>query len=249
MLKLKKPLFLVITVLIFGVVSVTGCTSTDPTAAVIAAIDIIDSTGFHGISEEIEAANSMEDISSRTKGKVENAVTISSAVTWPDELTEVEAAFIADAEGIIEALDSADLEAAKGYSLSAHGTQHDLSHETYEWLASQVGKASGSAAIIAAIDIIDGTGFHDISEEIEAANSMEDISSRTKGKVENAVTISSAVTWPDELTEVEAAFIADAEDIIEALDSADLEAAKGYSLSAHGTQHDLSHETYEWLLK
>ena len=39
-----------------------------------------------------------------------------------------------DAKGIIEALDSADLIAAKRYSHGAHGTQHDLSHEAYEWL-------------------------------------------------------------------------------------------------------------------
>ncbi|MHC4541100.1 MAG: hypothetical protein ACYS74_15175, partial [Planctomycetota bacterium] len=47
-----------------------------PTVQMLAAIDIIDSTGFHGIQEAIEAAMTMADVSPRTQGNVEKALTV-----------------------------------------------------------------------------------------------------------------------------------------------------------------------------
>ncbi len=237
-------------------VDVLGYAQTLPTeiitqakADIMAAIDLIDSTGFHGISTAIEEATTFEEVSSRTKGSVEKSITAANAIAWPTELAEAQAAFLADAEALVEALDAADLAAAKEASLSVHGTQHDFSNGTYEWLGSQVGKASGSGAVMAAIDLIDSTGFHGISTAIEEAATFEEVSSRTKGSVEKSITAANAVAWPTELAEVQAAFLADAEALVEALDAADLAASKEASLSVHGTQHDLSHETFEWLVK
>ncbi len=215
----------------------------------MAAQDIIDSTGFHGISTAIEEATTFEEVSSRTKGSVEKALTAANAVSWPDELEEAKAAFAADAQALIAALNAADLAAAKEAAHGAHGTQHDLSNGAYEWLDSQIGKASGSGAVMAALDIIDATGFHGISTAIEEATTFEEVSSRTKGGVEKALIAAKAVAWPGELTEAHAAFVADAEALVEALGAADLAAAKEASHGAHGTQHDLSSGAYEWLAK
>jgi len=220
---------------------------TQSKADVMAAIDIIDATGFHGISEAIGEATKFEEVSSRTKGSVEKALTAAAAITWPAELADVQKSFSFDVESLIAALDAADLEGAKVTSDAIHGSQHDLSHDSYEWLGSRVGTASGNDAILAALDIIDSSGFHGISEAIEEATKFEDISSRTKGTVEKALTAANAVTWPKELAEVQALFVADAEALIAALDGADLAGAKEASHGIHGTQHDLSHEAYEWL--
>ncbi len=163
----------------------------------MAAQDVIDSTGFHAMSTAINEAATIGDVSSRTKGNVEKALTVANAVSWPEELHEIEAVFASDAEALIAALDAADLDGAKTAVTAIHSSQHDLSHDAFVWLGSQEGEASGVTAVMAAQDIIDSTGFHAMSEAINEAATIGDVSSRTKGNVEKALTAANAVSCPE----------------------------------------------------
>ncbi|MEE8398927.1 MAG: hypothetical protein V3S89_07965 [Desulfobacterales bacterium] len=214
---------------------------------VMAALDIIDSTGFHGISTALNAAAVFADVSTRTQGSVEKALTVSKVVHWPAELAAVALAFETDAQTLIDALVAEDLAASQAVGDAIHSSQHDLSHDAYEWLETQEGEFSGTGAVMAALDIIDSTGFHDISTALNAAAVFADVSTRTQGNVEKALTASKAVAWPIELAVEAAAFETDAQTLIDALAAEDLAAAQAAGGAIHSSQHDLSHEAYEWL--
>jgi cytochrome c oxidase subunit 2 len=215
--------------------------------AVLAAIDIIDSTGFHGMQEEIQAAAAFEDVSSRDLGKVEKALSVALVVTWPSEISADAELFIADAGTLVDALGAADLVASQTAAEAIHGSQHDLSYGVYHWLGEQSGSADGTGAVIAVIDIIDSAGFHGMQEEIEAAQSMEDVSPRDLGKVQNAIAAAELVTWPGSLNDAAQDFLADAQVLADALDQGDLAAAQAAAGGIHHTQHSLSNEVYAWL--
>lgn len=220
-------------------------------ASVMAAQDIIDSSGFHGMSETIAEAASMEDISPRTVGSVEKALWASQASAYPEFLGEVRAAFQGDAESLIAALNDGDLEAAKEASEAIHGSQHELSEGAFAWLADQVGEPGEgllpAMSVIAAQDIIDGSGFHGLSEMIAGAESMEDVNPRTVGTVEKALWVSRAASYPESISEALAAFQEDAQALIEALSAGDLDVAKSASHDIHETQHELSNQAFEYI--
>jgi len=214
---------------------------------VMAALDIIDSTGFHGISTALNDATVFADVSTRTQGSVEKALTVSEIIHWPLELAAVAVVFESDAEALIDALVDGDLTAAQAAGEAIHSSQHDLSHEAYEWLEMEVGSFSGASAVMAALDIIDSTGFHGISTALNAATVFADVSTRTQGSVEKALTVSEAVAWPTELAAKALVFETDAEALIDALVAEDLAAAQTAGDAIHSSQHDLSHDAYEWL--
>jgi heme/copper-type cytochrome/quinol oxidase subunit 2 len=220
----------------------------DP-AAVLAAIDVIDSTGFHGMTEEIANASSFEEISPRNLGRVQNAWYAGLVVIWPGEVASQAQTFLADAKALVEALNTADLEASIAAAEAIHGSQHDLSHEIYHWLGGQGASAIGVGAIVSAIDIIDSSGFHGMSEEIEAAAGMKDISPRNLGTVESALAAAGLVNWPAGLLDFADDFIASASSLALALESGDLESAKEAAGDVHHSQHDLSNAVYAWLFE
>jgi heme/copper-type cytochrome/quinol oxidase subunit 2 len=215
--------------------------------AVLAAIDIIDSTGFHGMQEEIEAATAFEEVSPRTLGRVENALTAGLVVNWPVAFSVNAETFFADATALVEALGGGDLEACKEAAAAIHASQHDLSHAAYHWLGENSGSATGIGAVISAIDIIDTVGFHGMQEEIQAAQSMAQVSPRDLGRVQNAMIAAQLIAWPSALADPAQAFIADTQSLAEALEAGDLAAAQTAVGGVHHTQHDLSHAVYEWL--
>lgn len=215
--------------------------------AVVAAQDIIDSTGFLGMAEEIEAAETMADVNPRSLGKVQKALAVARAVTWPDTSGDQAQAFKADAEALVKALDAGDLAGAKTAAEAIHGSQHDLSHGVYEWASAEVQDTPGTGAIVKAIDIIDSTGFHGMGHEIEKAETMADVNPRNLSKVRKALTVAQMAAWPDELVDQVQAFTTDAEFLAKALDTGDLAGAKAAAKAVHGSQHDLSHGVYEWL--
>jgi heme/copper-type cytochrome/quinol oxidase subunit 2 len=106
---------------------------------VLAVIDLVDSAGFHGMAEEIEAAESVEDVNPRSLGTVENVLTAARAVAWSDELTESVDTFTGSLETLAAALGGTvggtDLEGMKEAAGPVHETQHGLSHDVYQWLA------------------------------------------------------------------------------------------------------------------
>jgi hypothetical protein len=217
------------------------------TYSVLAAIDIIDNTGFHAIQEEILVATSFEEVSPRNLGRVENALVSGLVVTWPTAFSTDTNTFLSDAKALLDALTAGDLETSKAAAADVHASQHDLSHAVYHWLGEQSGSANGIGAVISVIDIIDGTGFHGIQEEIEAAQSMEEVSPRDLGRVLNALVAAQLVAWPSPLNEAAQGFITDAQALADALETGDLASAQDVAGDAHHTQHDLSNDVYVWL--
>ena len=102
------------------------------TAAVLLGMYVVDSFGFHGIEEAYIEATEVGDGDAGQVAKVLAAV---DAVDWPDELSEVAAAFRGDVAGLHEALEAGDLEGARHGLEAVHGSQHGLSNGVYAWLA------------------------------------------------------------------------------------------------------------------
>ncbi len=138
-----------------------------------------------------------------------------------------------------------DLEFAVAGKADGVGLWYQDEHFYLEVL--QPDKAALVAQILAAIDIIDTTGFHDMSEEIEAAQTMAEVSPRNLGKVQKALIVTLAVAWPKDLAGAAVLFEDSAQALVDALTSEDLAAAKTAAAEVHNTQHDLSHVVYEWL--
>ena len=218
--------------------------------AVQSSIDMIDSAGFHDMATNI--AN--EEISSRYLGTVQNVLTTVDLVSWPNALLKEVATFRSPISDLVIALSENDVEGAKEASAEVHHTQHDLSHGVYDWLSAQekagwiykVEKFGGALAIVrvqSAIDMINNVGFHGMATNI--AN--EEISSRYLGQVQHTIYVVRSLPWPTELTEETKTFLTDLQGLEGALDTNDLDIAKETSEAVHGSQHDLSHEVFEWL--
>lgn len=217
---------------------------TDQVDAMLAAIDIIDSAGFHAMAEEIAEASSMEEVSPRSAGRVENARIAATVVEWPGELSGTARAFRADAQALVAALEAGELEAAREASGAIHGSQHDFSHAAYEFFAANAGAAGGLGAMLAAQDVIDSSGFHGMAHDLEHAASMQDVNPRYLSTVEKALISAKLVSWPSALAEASEMAISDLEGLAEALESGDLQSAQAASGAVHASQHALSHDVY-----
>ncbi len=101
-------------------------------AAVLTAIDFVDTAGFHGMSEALEEG----EFTGREAGAVEKVMTAMTAIAWPHELEEIGAAFLADLEALHEALEAEDVEGSAAAAHTVHESQHDFSHDVYAFLNS-----------------------------------------------------------------------------------------------------------------
>lgn len=121
-------------------VSLAGCGDNgggDTVAGrVLAAIDTIDTTGFHGIAEDLNEATTFAEVSPRIQGNVEKALIASTVVSWPVDVAAAAQVFETDAQAIIDALVAEDLAAAQTAGDAVHHSQHELSAAAYEWLDS-----------------------------------------------------------------------------------------------------------------
>jgi plastocyanin len=218
--------------------------------AVQSSIDMIDSAGFHDMATNIAAG----EISSRYLGTVQNVLTVVDAVEWPNSLLTEAASFRSALSDLVTDLTENDEEAAIESSEAAHHTQHDLSHGVYEWLSAQekagwiynvgnLGEALANVRIQSAIDMINNVGFHDMATNIAAG----EISSRYLGKVQNTIYVVRSLPWPADLTEKVKTFLTDLQGLEGALLTNDADLAVETSDVVHGSQHDLSHEVYNWL--
>jgi len=113
-------------------------------ATVLAAIDIADTSGFHGLQTDMEAAT---EINSRWAGTVNKALQAVSVAAWPPELASAAATVKADLEAAAAALAADDLAAATAAVTLVHGSAHGLSNDTYAWLALQAGKLAGTERV------------------------------------------------------------------------------------------------------
>ncbi len=95
----------------------------------IAGIDLINTSGFHAMEEDIEAAQSMDDVSSGNLGRTKNTLAAVRAVSWPEELGEPLHHFEESTQALADALSVGDLQAAK----EASGEIHDVTCHSVPW--------------------------------------------------------------------------------------------------------------------
>lgn len=219
----------------------------DTVAGTMAAIDLIDSAGFHDMAQDLAEAT---EINPRYASKVTNVLAATLVADWPEDIAGEVEAFAADLDALKTALEAEDLEGARAAGEAVHDTQHDLSVGAYAWLAGQSGALVSASTDIqaitsmAAVDIVDSAGFHDMAEDLAETT---EINARYAGKVGNVITATTVAAWPDEAEEAVDALLADLEALKTALDAEDLEGARVASEAVHDSQHDFSVAVYSWL--
>ncbi|MEE8443543.1 MAG: hypothetical protein V3S37_07320, partial [Dehalococcoidia bacterium] len=197
--------------------------------------------------QEIEAAISSEDISSRDAGTVHKVRMVVAALGWPTDISQEARALLDTLAALDEALIKADLAAAKEAAEEVHSTQHDLSVATYDWLGNQKTTGSDVSAVLGAIDLIDTAGFHGMSGAHGAATSHEEISTRDGGTIKHVLAAADAVMWPSDIQAEAQVFLHDMAEHDAAMDAADLTRCQAAAEAIHHTQHDLSQAVYGWL--
>lgn len=212
----------------------------------VAAIDMVDSAGFHGIANDLAEAT---EISSRLAGTMGKVLVAAEAAVWPAAVSTELDVFMADLAALKAALEADDLEQARTASQAIHGSQHDLSNAVYAWLGAEPSGTHGSvdldlACTIAALDIVDSAGFHGIATDLAEAT---EISSRLAGSMGKVLSAARAAAWPADVRVEASQFIADLTALKAALEADDLEQARTASEAIHGSQHDLSKATYGWI--
>jgi hypothetical protein len=122
-----------------AVVVLSGCSTSNESAAILAPVTLIDGAGFHGMDTALAASGGTID--PQWLGKTRNARIAVASTTWPDELEAQAQAFVDAAAKLQAALESDDVAAAAAPAHDAHETQHDLSADTYNYLAGKAGIA------------------------------------------------------------------------------------------------------------
>lgn len=112
----------------------------DDRAGMLAALAIIDGSGFHALSERLTGPNPAIDPSDL--GHVRHARIAAASVTWPDEIRKKSQAFEATTEVLADALERDNVAAAAKAVLEAHAAYHALSDAGWEYLADRAGVPS-----------------------------------------------------------------------------------------------------------
>lgn len=112
------------------------------TAGVVAAIDVIDTAGFHMMSEAIENGT-IEPTYLQTVDKV---LSVSKSTVWPQSLSEAAATFNRDLGTLKQGLEENNLDLAIEGVEALHASQHDLSMKAYAWLGGQEAEGHGGGA-------------------------------------------------------------------------------------------------------
>ncbi|MEZ4503701.1 MAG: hypothetical protein R3C39_13830 [Dehalococcoidia bacterium] len=211
---------------------------------ILVALSLADAVGFHEIDETLNGDSPA--IEASWLGATNNARTAVAALTWPADLADHAAEFVAAAGDLATALEADDPEAAASLATAAHEAQHHLTDMAYDYLAAHPDSATMSqphaAGMLSALSVIDGVGFHGIDE---ALNDGEPVDPEWLGSTQHAATAVSAVIWPADLSEAADTFISAANDLASALEADDAEAAAPLATAAHEAQHELSHGGYE----
>jgi heme/copper-type cytochrome/quinol oxidase subunit 2 len=159
-----------------------------------------------------------------------------------------------DLQGLEGALSTNDADLAVETSHAVHGSQHDLSHDAYQWLAHRegdstvytdgaVGEMIATISVQSAADFAASLGSHAMAGSIADG----EVSPRYLGTVNNGITVMSSTTFPEELhhsaTELHEAL----GELAEALEANDMDAMVETSELAHGADHHFRDAAYEWL--
>ncbi len=134
-----------------GVERVADQLTADPAAVarmamvgqVVAAIAVLDNSGFHDMDEAINNTNTAP---SGSLGRVRRARLITAAVMWPPAAQESARKLQGELGALLTALQNEDLQAAKGPVHEVHEIAHDLSDMVYTWLGEVGGLATSTSS-------------------------------------------------------------------------------------------------------
>jgi hypothetical protein len=205
----------------------------------IGALLLIDNAGFHGMDEGLNGE--APEIDAAWLGRAQKARIAAQAVVWAPSTEAAAHAFIEATTALEAALEADDAAAAAPLATAAHETQHELSHLAYEAIEGAPASASGGGAALAALNLVDGAGFHGMDEDL---NGGEPIDASWIGKVSRARIAAQAVAWPGESQAAADAFVEAALALEAALEADDAAAAAPLAIAAHETQHTLSGRAY-----
>ena len=121
----------------------SGCSTSNEPAEVLPAVALIDGAGFHGIDTAL--AEPGAKIDAQWLGNTRNARIAVASTSWPDELKPEARAFVDAAARLQAALETDDAAAAAAPAHDTHEAQHDLSADTYNYLAGKAGIAVPTA--------------------------------------------------------------------------------------------------------
>src|SRR5215216_1932709 len=107
----------------------SACSASSEPAGTLAAVNVIDGVGFHGIDTALAASRAAIDAA--WLGKTRNARIAAASTSWPDELDAEAKAFVTAAAQLQTALENDDAGAAAAPAHEAHETAHDLSVTAY----------------------------------------------------------------------------------------------------------------------
>lgn len=224
----------------------TGPSDADLAISALVAIDMIDGAGFHDMAKELAEAT---EVNPRFAGKVANSNAVVQRTEWDDSLQALATALQDELTAFEAALRAGDLETSRTIAEAVHDAQHDLSVETYAYLAKArpVGADDGDASLvslIAAIDVIDSGGFHDMAKTLAEAT---EVNPRFAGTTEKALTAAKLAGWGSDLRAEGERVTADLNALLVALKSEDVKASAEAAEAVHDSQHDASKATYAWL--
>jgi hypothetical protein len=187
----------------------------------LAALLHIDSAGFHGMDEALNGDAPV--IETSWLGRATRARVAAEAIVWPAELQPAADALVEHVAALEAALDADDPVAAAEPAAAAHEAQHDLSHSAYEAIEAVPASASDAGAILAALVLIDGAGFHGMDEGLNGA--APEIDPSWLGDVTSARVAAQAIAWPGESQAAANAFVDAALSLEAALEADDASAA------------------------
>jgi hypothetical protein len=226
--------------------AVVVASETRQAAVTLAVLHSVASRDFHGLAGELATAS---EINPRWVGVARTTLTVVAASPWTDELVPAAETLLAALSALADALEADDLVAARAAAEATHDAEHDFIDAGYAWLRDAgppdvADSGAAPLAVLAAIDVVDGVGFHDLAHDVATASEPNP---RWGRSAERALIALGAVAWPAPLDDDAASLAVDIQAFLDALGADDLAAAGAVAEALHDGQHDLSEAAYDWL--
>src|SRR3990170_3763276 len=211
----------------------------DTLLSLLAVIDLADGVGFHGLAGTLAKAT---EVNPKDAESVSNFVVALRAASWPDTVKSQHAKFVTDIEALKTALTGKNLAAAQAAAEAAHDSEHELSEAFFAWMAKQARmthaarSAHANLCNLEAVDIIAGAEFHDMAEALATAREVNPRFAETVG---NVLAVMGVMSWPAGSPDPNALLHA-MEELHEALEAGDIQAAQAAAEEVHDTEHDFS---------
>jgi len=97
---------------------------------------------------------------------------------------------------------------------------------------------------LTALNTMEGVGFHDIAEDLQAASELDTF---TLSTIRRARQVAAVTVWPQDLSELAATFLTKLGEFETALEAEDLRESKGLANETHDAWHELQTEAYPYL--